>query len=212
MKLVNDNLERKAYLRVKDMILKKQLLPGHKIVQDKLAEDLGISRTPLRSALQMLEAEYLLESLPTKGVVVKKFTDREIVEIYDCRIALEGTAIRLFTTRSNPSKLRKLFEPFLPGDWTTIDNQAYRKADSQFHDYIISKCGNEFLRKLFHQGNLLVCINLIGLVRPPHETLPEHMEIIAAIEKKDADLAEKLAKEHLDISKQLILQKMKSNE
>ncbi len=209
MKLVSDELGQKAYRKVKNMILTKQLLPGQKIVQDKLAEDLGISRTPLRSALQMLEGENLVESLPRRGVVIKQFTDEEVVEIYDCRMALEGTAVRLFTERANPAKLRKLFEPF-QGDSTEIDLVAYQKADSQFHSHIISKCGNGYLAKLFHQGNLLVFIDLIGLVRPPEETLSEHLAIISAIEQKDANLAEQLAKDHLVKSKELISERIKN--
>jgi len=66
MKLTNDELGNQAYKKVKSMILTKKLKPGQKIVQDKLAADLGISRTPLRTALQMLEAEYLVESLPRR--------------------------------------------------------------------------------------------------------------------------------------------------
>ncbi|MEM1136253.1 MAG: GntR family transcriptional regulator [Bacteroidota bacterium] len=211
MKIINDELGKQAYKKVRGMILSKRLQPGQKIVQDKLAEELGISRTPLRSALQMLEAEYLIEAAPRKGVRVKAFTNQEIIEIYDCRIALEGTAIRLFTQRATSSdiqKLNKLFDPF-QNNTNKIDSVLYQKADSQFHNTIIKKCGNGFLTKLFQQGNLLVCIELIGLVRPAKETLPEHIAIISAVEERNVDLAERLSKDHLDKSKQLIIRKVK---
>lgn len=211
MKIINDELGRQAYRKVKDMIMTKQLLPGQKIVQDRLAEDLGISRTPLRSALQMLEGEYLIESSPRRGVFVKEFTDQEIVEFYDCRIALEGTAMRLFTERNIKEHARQLSNFFKPYQSKShkIDTAAYQQSDSDFHNFIITECGNNFLGKLFNQGNLLYGINLIGLVRPPEETLNEHNQIIAAIEKGDANQAEALGKEHLNISKQLILKKIK---
>ncbi|WP_109438170.1 GntR family transcriptional regulator [Aquimarina sp. AU119] len=207
-KLSNNELSAQAYKEVRSMIINKKLVPGQKIVQDKLAENLGISRTPLRSALQMLEGEGLIESVPRKGVIVKEFTDREIVEIFDCRIALEVTAIRLFTDRASDAEineLRNLFLPFLNGK---IDNDAYQKADAKFHDAIMLGSGNNFLHKLFHKGNLLVCIDLIGLLRQPDETLQEHMEMIDAIQKRDSDLAEELSKSHLDRTKQLILKKL----
>jgi len=204
-KIFNNELSAQAYHKVKAMIVSKSLAPGQKIVQDKLAGELGISRTPLRSALQMLEGDGLIVSLPRKGVMVREFTNKEVIEIYDCRMALEGTAIRLFTERSTKTEveeLKALFAPFLEGE---IDHEAYQKADAIFHDNIMIGSGNGFLHKLFHQGNLMICIDLIGLLRSPEETLQEHLDIIQAIEQGDADLAESLTKGHLDKTKQLIL-------
>jgi DNA-binding GntR family transcriptional regulator len=204
-KISNNELGAQAYKKVRSMIISKKLVPGQKIVQDKLAESLGISRTPLRSALQMLEAEYLVQSVPRKGVIVKEFSDKEIVELYDCRIALEGTATSLFTTIASEAEIDRLtglFQPFLE---SPIDANKYQIADSIFHDSIIQGCGNSFLSKLFQQGNILLIINMVGLVRPPEETLNEHLSIIRAISKRDSELAESLVKSHLDKSKQLIL-------
>lgn len=207
-KIANPELSEQAYKKVKAMIISRKLVPGQKIVQDKLAESLGISRTPLRSALQMLEGESLIESVPRKGVIVKEFNDEEIVEIYDCRMALEGTAMRLYTNLAPTyeiKRLRALFQPFLKG---AINLAKYQIADSKFHASIVHGCGNNFLSKLFQQGNLLVFIDIIGLVRPPEETINEHLEIIAAIEARDPDLAESLAKAHLNKSKELILERI----
>ena len=205
-RILTDELSGQAYKKVKAMILSKKLLPGQKIVQDKLAEELGISRTPLRSALQILEAESLVESIPRRGMIVKEFSNEEIIEIYDCRIALESTAVRLFTEKATTSdiiKLKTIFQPFLK-EKKTIDPIAYKKADIQFHNTIIKKCGNSFLYKLFQQGNLLTLIDIIGLVRPSNETLSEHMNIIDAIEKRNSILAEKCIRIHLEKSKKLL--------
>ncbi len=207
-KIFNNELSVQAYREVRKMIISKKLIPGQKIVQDKLAEDLGISRTPLRSALQMLEGEGLIVSVPRKGVIVKEFSNREIVEIYDCRIALERTAVRLFVDQASNKDmniLRDLFKPFLEGE---INDFEYQKADAEFHDYMIRNSGNSFLHRIFQQSNLLVCIDTLGLLRPSKETLIEHMKIIDALEKRDVDLAESLIISHLDITKQLILKKM----
>ncbi len=108
MKIMNYELENQAYKKVKSMILTKKLQPEKKIVQDKLAADLGISRTPLRTALQMLEAEFLVESLPRQGMIVKEFSDSEIIEIYDCRMDLEGTAIGLFAENSTKTDISNI--------------------------------------------------------------------------------------------------------
>jgi len=210
MKLTSIELGKQAYEKVKELIVSRQLVPGQKIVQEKLAEQLGISRTPLRSGLQMLEAESLIESIPRRGVIVKKFSDKEILEIYDCRIALESMAVSLFAHKASKKEidaLSKIFEPFL--NIPTIDQGKYQKADSKFHDTLIKCCGNNFLYNIFQKSNLLFCINFIGLLRPPQETLQEHIDIIAAIENKDAEKASNLIQEHLSITKRLILKNMK---
>ncbi len=208
-KISNQELGAQAYTKVRSMIISKKLVPGQKIVQDKLAESLGISRTPLRSALQMLEAEYLVESIPRRGVIVKEFSDEEIVELYDCRIALEGTAIGLFTNLAPDSEIERLsglFQPFLEGP---IDARIYQIADNNFHDSIVQGCGNSFLTKLFQRGNIMLIIDMVGLLRPPEETLNEHLDIINAMKERNAELAESLAKCHLAKSEQLILNKIK---
>lgn len=205
-----DGLGDIAYDRVKEMILSNELEAGQKIVQDKLADTLGISRTPLRNALNRLESEYLVESVPRRGVFVKQFGDREVVEIYDCRVALECMAITLFTETASDKDVDTLASIFLPfvNQKDPIDNTKYSKADLRFHETIIEKCQNDFLRKLVTQANLLSCIVRIGLVRPPEETLQEHLDIIEAVKQRDADKAEELCKVHLLKSKTLILEKL----
>lgn len=205
MRITSHELSKHAYRKVKQMIRSKKLLPGEKIVQEQLADKLGISRTPLRAALQMLEAESLIESIPRKGVIVRKFSTQEAIEIYDCRIALECTAVRLFSQKATQleiDSLRNLLKPFVKSQ---IDTKAYQVADSLFHDTIIKNCGNHFLYSLFQKGNLLVCIDLIGLIRPPQDTVQEHFDIVSEIEKRDADAAERYMKEHLEKSKRLLL-------
>ncbi|GAB5474696.1 MAG: GntR family transcriptional regulator [Maribacter sp.] len=209
MRIINDELSKQAYKKVKQMIVSRKLEPGQKIVQEQLADKLGISRTPLRAALRMLEAESLIESIPRRGVVVRQFSDAEIIEIYDCRIALESTAVRLFTEKASQSQVDRLHKVLSIFGKGTIDTRQYQQADSEFHDMIIKNCGNAFLYDLFQKGNLLGCIDRIGLVRTPEETLPEHLNIISAIHQRDVNLAEKLIKEHLEKSRQLILKKMK---
>ena len=205
MKIASQVLEQQAYEQVKQMILTGQLLAGEKIVQDKLAAELGISRTPLRAALQKLESENLIESIPRRGVRIKEFSDQEIIEIYDCRMALEGTAVRLFTENANEKTIKKLAKIFAPFQAAKkIKVETYRNADSQFHQFIISNCGNQFLNRIFTQSNMLDCINRIGLVRPPEETLGEHLAIIKAIENGNASLAQKHMIAHLERSKILI--------
>lgn len=208
MRIETQVLGHQAYETVKDMILSGKLIPGQKIVQDQLAQALGISRTPLRSALQILEGENLVESIPRRGVQVKKFSLQEISNIYDCRIALEAMAVKLFTKENDINKiqyLKNLFSSFKSG---LIDHKLYKEVDSGFHTFIVNHCGNLFLKKTVHNSNMLSCIDIIGLVRTPEETLTEHLEILDAIESKDILSVEKLMILHLEKSKELIQKKI----
>lgn len=205
MKISATELTAQAYERVREMIRTQELRPGQKIVQEKLAAELGISRTPLRSALQLLEGENLVEAIPRRGMFVREYSQAEIREIYDCRIALECTAARLFATRATDeeiSTLKDVFKPFAGQE--KIDAEAYQTADVRFHEQLMEGSKNKFLQRLFKQGNVLICIDLIGLVRPASITLAEHENIVTAIQHRDGELAERLMRQHLEASQILL--------
>lgn len=205
MRITSNELGIQAYQAVKAMILSRELKPGEKIIQDKLAEELGISRTPLRSALEKLEAESLVESLPRRGMIVKTLTPNEIIEIYECRMALEETAIKLICEKDASSfveQAKSLFAPFQ--NKSTFSQKEYQEADLKFHELIISSCGNTRLHKIFMLGNLLNAIDQIGLVRSSQETLVEHNLIIDAVASKNAEKAAQFMHDHLAHSKKLI--------
>jgi DNA-binding GntR family transcriptional regulator len=202
----NDELGIQAYRELRKMIINGSLLPGEKIVQEKLAAKMGISRTPLRVALNMLEAENLIEPKSKAGFQVKIIQDSEILEIFDCRIALESTAAGLLAkniTNKDSKKLQSFFQ-HLEGE------DGYKKTDTLFHNFIVEKCGNNFLIKLFKQGNLITYIERIGLIRPPEETFQEHMDIVNAIVNQNPKEAENAMKLHLVKSKEIVEKKVLS--
>lgn len=191
------------------MILTHELLPGQKIVQEKIAKQLGVSRTPLLKALQMLEYEMLVESIPRRGMFVKQMDWQEMVEVFDCRECLEGMAVNLLTGQKNTAvlqKLYKLMEPFLSGD---IDVVKYRKADAKFHQTIIDQCGNSMLTRMYFFGNIYAKVVQAGLVRTPEETLPEHLKILKAIESGNPKIAEQELRQHIHNSRSLLVEHLK---
>jgi DNA-binding GntR family transcriptional regulator len=211
-KIQSNDLSLQAYQLVREMILTNKLPEGEKIVQDKLALMLGISRTPLRTALQMLEGEYLVESVPRNGMYVKKYSSKEIIDLFECRIALEGTAFRLFTTKADENELEQLGSIFSPFAATAaIDELEYKSADIKFHAFVIDRCGNNYLKRLYDQGNIAMHIERIGLLRQPEETIAEHLAIISAAQNRNADEAERLARLHLIKTCDLIRQKILEN-
>ena len=208
--LKNDELGIQAYRELRKMIINGKLSPGQKIIQEKLAAQMGISRTPLRVALHMLEAENLIEPKNKTGFKVKTIDNKEVLEIFDCRIALESTAAGILAKNITPADAQKLSRFFQPYENKEEgEYESYKKTDTQFHDFIVEKCRNKYLYKLFKQGNLITYIERIGLIRPPEQTLQDHLDIIGAILDRNPGAAEKAMKSHLIKSKEVIEKKLK---
>lgn len=201
-----NNLDQPIYAKVKEMILNGELKPGEKIVQEKIAESLGVSRTPLMKALLALENDYLLESKPRRGMYVKTWNDKEIHDIYICREALEGMAARLLAQKRDPDHIKQLENCFRSyTNHSKIDSNKYTQADEWFHSLLIKLTGNAPMDKIYFFGNIYEKVVSRGLLRPPEETLNEHFQIIEAIKNGEAELAEKYAREHIENSRKLLL-------
>jgi DNA-binding GntR family transcriptional regulator len=194
-----------VYEKLKEMIISNDLKPGEKLLQEKLAARLGVSRTPLLKALQMLEYEFLVESIPRRGMVVKKLSIDEMCDIYDVREGIETVAVRLVTERISDKQLRQLVSIWRPFKYQeSIDSDKYRKADDRFHALVLEYSNNRILQKIYSQSLVQFRVEQMGLMRPPQETIPEHLAIVDAIEKKDATRAVNELRNHLQKSKALI--------
>lgn len=192
------DLSQPIYEKLKEMILNNELKPGEKILQEKISRQLGVSRTPLIKALQKLEYEYLVESIPRRGMFVKRVDLKEMIDVFECREALEGIAARSVAMHASDEEIGKLklyFEPFDEKD--NIDEEEYRKADEGFHELLVKLCGNNVLSKIYIYGHIHVLMVQVGLVRPPRETIKEHQNIIRALENRDAGMAETFTREHI---------------
>lgn len=200
-----------AYKQLKEIILSGELQNGEKLKQEMIAERLGISRMPLHKAFQMLESEYLIEYAPRRGYFVKTFSFNDIIEAFECREVLEGLAARKIAEKKEhkiiAKELEKIFKPFEKSN--EIDVAKYAKADQQFHNKIRAYSSIKLLDKLDTFSNYLKTSYKMGLVRSPKDTLLEHFEIIAAIEKGDAKLAEKLIKNHTRKSIEILIKEKK---
>ncbi len=197
-----ENLDQKAYLIIKEMITNRKLLPGDKIPQENLAQELGISRTPLVSALKYMEKEKLVEAKPRKGFFVRLFTVQEMVSIFELREVLEGLAARraaICITDNQINKLNRFFKQFsLPINHAQY--KSYAREDRQFHSYVTEIGSKEFLKNILQSYNIISfsyqVISSEGLVRPPDETIHEHRAMIDAICSRSSDDAEMLMRQH----------------
>ena len=167
----------------------------------ELSEKLAISRTPIREALARLEQEGLVRIVPRKGVFIVRKTKDEILEMITVWAALEGMAARLITLRASDGEiatLRRLFSEFDGGEVTAhIDEYSERNID--FHSQILKsgKCAllEELANNLFmHMRSIRA--RTISEDDRARRSIIDHMQIIEAIEARDADLAERLVREH----------------
>lgn len=198
----HENLDHKAYLIIKAMIDDRRLAPGDKISQERLAGELGISRTPLISALKVLEKEKLVEAIPRRGFFVRAFDRQEMISIFELREVLEGLTARhaaAAVTDSQVGQLRKFFSKFSGGEPIT-DYREYRQEDRRFHNFVTRIAAQEFLESVLSSYNIISfsyqLITSEGLVRSPDETLGEHLTIIDAICHRDPEAAESMMRLH----------------
>lgn len=212
------NLDQKAYQILKNMIVERQLLPGDKIPQEKLAEDLGISRTPLINALKFLEKEKLVRSIPRRGFFMRKFTKREMISIFELREVLEGLAARKAAqkiTEKQIAQLSRFFQEF-SGDREIKDIRAYAREDRRFHNFLLEIGAKEFLKSILETYNIISSSYQVlapeGLVRPPGETIREHRAMIAAIARRDAEAAENVMRQHFKRSRAVLQESVEAGD
>ena len=167
----------------------------------ELAERLGVSRTPIREALARLEHEGLVANLPRRGYFIVRKSKAELLEIITVWAALESMAARLATQRASDEEigsLRTIFTTF-QGDRLLAHLDEYSEANLQFHQRIVDLSGSETLRKmteaiLIHMRSIRH--RTIAENRRAERSIVDHIQIIEALEARDAELAERLVRDH----------------
>ncbi len=137
---------------LEDLILNGKLKSGERIKEQALEKELGISRTPLREALMLLQANGLIETIPHKGRFVKKINIKEISDICDVRIALEALAVRLAHKKVTPKDITILQSILddMSASIKAVNSTAFIENHERFHEYLISLTGNAWLEKELH--------------------------------------------------------------
>ena len=211
-----EDLSEKAYSAIKEMILEGELKPGEKLYQEKIATDLGISRTPLNSALNRLDKEMLVEALPRRGFNVKKLSLKELVDLYDIRLRLEPLAAREATECKSVElfkSCRNLLNKYKTNS-TPKQKENFKQIDYNFHNLITEMCGNVFLQKMISSyniislGNLQLFLNDHEYPKKTADSIADHIKILKAILAKDADAAEREMFNHINITHDIIKKRL----
>jgi DNA-binding GntR family transcriptional regulator len=182
----------------------------HEIRLDErqLSQDLGVSRTPIREAMTLLEQEGFVKTMPRRGIFVVRKTKKEIIEMIQVWAALESLAARLATLRASDEDiagLRHLFDEFQRNGHSPQGHiDEYSDANIKFHQATIRLSGNVCIADMTE--NLFIHVRAIrqmtiGQDNRAARSIVDHLKIIEAIEKRDTELAERLTRQHtLDLA------------
>jgi DNA-binding GntR family transcriptional regulator len=199
----NPNLRSQTYKILKNMIITREILPGKKISEETLAQEIGVSRTPIREALFRLEHEGIVKIIPRRGAFVVKQSKENIIEILQVREVLEALIVRLVTPLLEESDIRELRSCLEKLRATPEEERhviEYTDSELEFHDLLRKKCPNQMLRRMMEMVNArLQIIRLRTVVLPgrAQKTLDEHAAILEMIEKGNAEEAELLMRRHV---------------
>jgi DNA-binding GntR family transcriptional regulator len=199
LRIEHENLDDKIYARLKALIAERRMLPGERILQDRLAREMGVSRTPLVNALKRLAQERLVEWVSRRGIYVKRFTKREMARLFEVREALEGLSARLAAPRIDGVEADQLIEMFRGLDLspTPAAVRKYVERDRYFHWRLVEIAGNEQLAQALESVNMMFFAYQDGLVRPAAETIHEHYPILEAMRRHDPDASEAAMRLHI---------------
>ena len=200
--LARVNLPTRVYELVKRRIVANEFLSGSKLVEDGLAKELGVSRTPVREALNRLTQDGLVTVSPGRGAFVATFSFEDMVQLLEIREALEGMAARLASSRITKKTLNKLRELLEAGmrERESSGDTGYLAADREFHEAIALACGNRHLSHLMRSlRDRIQMLRYRSVILPgrARRSFQEHLQIIEALNRRDPDLAEERIRTHI---------------
>jgi len=183
--------------------VKGYLKPGTKLLEGKIAKQMGVSRTPIREAIRELAAEGFVKMSPNQGVIVSIASIEDIQEVLQIRSVLEGLAARLATKVINGGEIKELEKYIKQMEYYTNkdDALAFSEMDAEFHELILNICGNNRLiqiRKNLSDQAHRYRIRSLSIPGRLKYSLKEHQEIVKALKRKEAEQADKLSQKHIE--------------
>ena len=208
-----------AIVRLREMILRGDLAPGQRLAEAPVAEQLGMSRTPVRQALPLLAREGLLTEHETRGYVVRAFTAADVIDAIDVRGVIEGLAARRVAERgASKAFVRALRTCLDDGDAILrrrrieeSDEASYAEMNARFHDLILPEAGSSILSASLERNNHVPFAapqalafdksdleRMYDLIHYAHR---QHHGIVEALERGESGRAEALMREHANTVK-----------
>lgn len=187
---------------LRQRIFNRQLEPGDWIDELRIAEELGISRTPIREALKVLAAEGLITMKLRRGAYVTEMSERDVREAYRLLSLLESDAAAAVAPRLTDAELAELDELHAELESTMSDRNAFFAANERFHLHLLALEGNRWRQHIVMDLRRLMKLNRHhSLFREGRleESLAEHRALMQALHQRDADAAAQLTRQHFDL-------------
>lgn len=188
-------------------VIRGRYPPGYRLVERDVADAYGVSRLPAREALQALKTEGFLEVRKTRGLVVRSWTERDVIELFDIRQALEAMACREAAENRTDEDIAALRDAADSADRAAERNDvtAAHDANALFHQLLVTASHNRTLGEIM--APILYRVQwLVRQIPDPHTVSDDHHRLVDAIADGDAGAAEKLAKDHADHNRTTTLQ------
>jgi DNA-binding GntR family transcriptional regulator len=211
-------LSAQVYQELREAICDCRIPPNQRLVQNALADQLGISRTPVRDALSRLVQEGLVYPAPVRGgFIVKEFTPHAVLEIYDVRLALEPVAARSATGNHSGAEIAEMRDLNEAIEISSLESVSEQYAlNERFHGLLIQPCGNEIMKRMLAQlWQLPSSLRMYHFQASDEEheiTVVEHAGIIEALESGTADVVVERVEEHIVGAKQTALDHFQAGE
>ncbi|MDN5292923.1 MAG: hypothetical protein PWQ91_490 [Eubacteriales bacterium] len=202
---------------LREAIISGRLKPGERLMEVQLAEEMGVSRTPVREAIRKLELEGFVVMVPRKGAYVADISLKDIADVFEVRAALEGLAAALAAERITEEELEQLERLLvqLAEKIEKNDLTGLIEIDTQFHEVLYRACRNAKLVQIL--GNLREQIQRFratSLASPGRMkfALDEHKKIVEAVAERNVELARALAQEHIENAENSLLEALREME
>lgn len=198
---------------IRDAINNGVLKPGDRLMEIQLAEELGISRTPVREAIRKLEMEGFVVMIPRRGTYVTDISLKDVTEIYEIRISLDMLAASLAAERINDDELEEMDRQLLLTSKYNIDTEMEKivACDSVFHDVLYRAARNERLVSIINNlRDQLTNMRGRTMAQPGRlaETLTEHRTLLDAIASRDPEAAAAAARSHIENAERTLMESL----
>jgi DNA-binding GntR family transcriptional regulator len=195
---------------LREAIVAGTLKPGERLMEIQLAEELGVSRTPVREAIRKLELEGFVIMIPRRGTYVADLSIKDVNDVFEIRTALDVLAAGLAVERITEEELEQL-ERLLVQIGAYIELEDIEKiveADGQFHDILYRASRNDRLVGIINNlREQFTRFRSISMAYPGRikNTIEEHRQLVEAIAQRNVALAQQLAREHMENAEQTLL-------
>lgn len=196
-------LNQKVYRVLKESIIKGFLEPGTKLLENKIAEEMHVSRTPVREAMQKLVAEGFVKTIPNQTMIVTEVSLEDVREVLQIRGILEGLAARIAAKKINRQEIDELENIIsqMSLHVTKKDLSSYCQVDDEFHDLTLNICGNKWIIQIRDNlGSFIYRFRIKSLSVPGRlkHSLEEHQAIMESLKKHNSEETDRLSQIHME--------------